>query len=566
MRTRTLPLALLALALLIPEAADAAQDARIIVKREAGASAADVRADAGVRLVERLPLARTEVVAAPAGEASSALRELQADADVVYAELDRPIHAMSNDPLYSSLWGLENAADHDMDVPEAWNLSTGLGTTVAVVDSGVRASHPDLAGRVAGGHDWIDSDDNPNDLYGHGTHVAGTIGATRDNGIGVAGVAPDVTIMPLRVLDANGAGSVAAGAAAFAYAADVGVRVVNASFGGQGFSQTEYNAIANHPGTLYVVAAGNEGENNDGSNATYPCAYNLPNILCVGASDANDQRASFSNYGATTVDVFAPGVGIWSTYTAPDYVQRDGTSMATPHVAGIAALLRARDSTLTADAIKSAILGSADPVASMCGIAVTGGRANAFAALDSLTNGQPPPPDCDGDGVVNAADVCPGVAGVPPAGCPASTPDPTPPTPTTPTPPTNPTTPAKPPADTDGDGRADASDACPTERAVTADGCPLPAFAALSKKVSKRSVRVSVRTDRAATVTVTVERKRCKGKKCRWVRAARKSVATRRNSAAVTVKPLRRASYRAVVTLSSGAGTSKARTLGFKVR
>jgi thermitase len=574
-QVRALLLASAVLALLVPEAALAEE---IIVKREAGASAADVRADAGVRLVDRLRLPRTEVVKAPPGETTAALRALQGDPDVEYAVLDRPVHALSNDSLFPFMWDLHNTGqtggtvDADIDAPEAWGEASGADVEVAVVDSGVKADHPDL-GTIGAGVDWVDGDGDPNDEDGHGTHVTGTIAAVRDNGLGVAGVAPDATVIPLRVLDENGEGDGYAVADALAWAGDHDIRVVNASFGAKGFWQPEHDAIDTHRDTLYVIAAGNGGsdsigDDNDGSNPEYPCSYDLPNIICVGASDANDRRPTFSNFGAATVDLFAPGVDIWSTVPS-GYQRVPGTSMAAPHVTGIAALLLDLNPNLTTAQLKDAILGTVDPSPVLCGLSVTGGRANAFAALNLVLNGVRPTPDCDDDGVRDSVDACPEQAGDGPNGCPASTNPPPPPTPT-PTP--NPT--PIPPADGDGDGRSDASDRCPTERAATADGCPIPAFASLSKKVSScrkgrdctRSVRLTVRTDRAATVRVTVERKRCSRGRCTWRRVTRKTAPAPNRTARVTVKPLRPGAHRAVVTLTSSAGASKPRTLSFRVK
>ena len=196
---RSIPLALLTLALL-PASAAATPTTQIIVKREpglSGAERADIRADADVRFVETLPLPSTEVVAAEPGDVSDALRDLNADPDVVYAERDRPIRATaSDDPIFPYLWGLENrgdiedpfvteVADADTDAPEAWSSSTGAGQTVAVVDSGVDLDHPDLAGQLLDGWDYVGDDDVPEDGEGHGTHVTGTIAAVKDNQEGV---------------------------------------------------------------------------------------------------------------------------------------------------------------------------------------------------------------------------------------------------------------------------------------------------------------------------------------------------------------------------------------------
>ena len=416
---RPLLLAILMLAV-IPASAAANSDTRIIVKRESGLSAAerrDIRADADVRFVEPLPLPQTEIVAARPSDVNDALRDLNADPDVVYAERDRPVHALSNDPHFDKLWGLDNAGtqrftgpndwgvvDADMDVPEAWSASTGAGRTIAVIDTGVDADHPDLGGRVVAGWDLVDDDADADDLNGHGTHVAGTLAATRDNGTGVVGVAPDARILPLRVLDADGNGDVSDAIAAYYLAAERGVAVVNASLGGEGFVQAEYDAIASHPETLFVVAAGNDNQNNDvaAQRPEYPCAYDLNNILCVGASRHNEQRASFSNYGAATVDVFAPGDGIYSAIPGGGYDWNSGTSMATPHVAGTAALLAARNPKLSADEIKDAIVSSAESKGAYTGLAVSGGRANANDALNEL--------DTDEDGKVEGEDNCPAAA------------------------------------------------------------------------------------------------------------------------------------------------------------
>jgi subtilisin family serine protease len=413
---RPVSLAILMLALL-PASAAANSPTQIIVKREAGLSAAerrDIRADADVRFVESLPLPRTEVVAAAPGDVRDALRDLNADPGVVYAERDRPIEALSDDPDFDNLWGLENdgslvftgdpgVADADMDVPDAWASSTGRGRTVAVVDSGVDANHPDLSANVVAGWDLVDDDPVANDLDDHGTHVAGTLAATRDE-TGMVGVAPDARILPLRVLDENGDGLVSDAISAYHLAAERGVAIVNASLGGEGFVQSEYDAIASHPEVLFVVAAGNDGQNNDvaAQSPEYPCSYDLANILCVGASRNNEQRASFSNYGPTTVDLFAPGFGIYSAVPGGGYDWKNGTSMATPHVAGAAALLAARNPELTSEQIKSAIMSSAEPKSTYAGLAVTGGRANANEALLEL--------DTDGDGVAEGEDNCPAIA------------------------------------------------------------------------------------------------------------------------------------------------------------
>ncbi len=293
-----------------------------------------------------------------------------------------------------------------MDVTEAWELSTGADQTVAVVDTGINRAHPDLAGQVFGGYDFLDDDSDPADPNGHGTHVAGTIAAAR-NDIGVAGVAPDSILVPLRALG-PGATDVET-AKAFDWAGDHGVRIVNASLSGADSSPAEYDAIAEHPETLYVVAAGNDGDDVDSLDSAYPCAYDLPNVICVGASDSDDAPADFSNHGTVSVDLFAPGVGILSTQ-GTSYFFKDGTSMATPHVAGAAALVLARNPAQEAAAVKTALLEHGDEIPELATMSVTGRRANANESLLAVTEdvGAAPPfiSDIDGDGVADASDNC----------------------------------------------------------------------------------------------------------------------------------------------------------------
>ena len=417
---RPLFVAILVLAL-VPASSAAITDTRIIVKRQLGLTAAeraDIRADADVRFLKRLPLPRTEVVVALPGDVGDALRDLNADPDVVYAERDRPVRAFAADPdecdPYDDdpanppgpcLWGVDRIFGGQVDA--AWNLSQGARRTVAVIDSGIDAVHPDLVGQVGAGYDFYEDDADPQDPNGHGTHVAGTIAATRENGTGVVGVAPAAKVVPLRALDEFGDGFVSDIIAANDWAGDRGIPVVNESLGAQGFLHSEYESIQRHPETLYVVAAGNSAnDNDDPDTAEYPCAYGidhpeegaaaLENILCVGATDEADLLADFSNFGATSVDLYAPGVDIRSTYFGSLFYL-DGTSMATPHVAAAAALLAARDPSLSTGELKQRILDGAQ--------AVTAGlRLNAFASLGLV------PEDIDGDGVLDATpDNCPTV-------------------------------------------------------------------------------------------------------------------------------------------------------------
>jgi subtilisin family serine protease len=292
------------------------------------------------------------------------------------------VHA-AQEPLAPQLWGLDR-----IGATQAWPSARGAGVTVAVVDSGVDLGHPDLAGRLVPGYDYIGRDATPADESGHGTHVSGTIVAG-ENGVGVEGVAPDAQVMPLRVLDKDGGGYTADIATAFAHAGARGIRVINASLSG-GQSIAVRTSIRTFPNTLFVVAAGNDGVDVDGNSPTYPCALDEPNVLCVGAADGSDQAWRKSNYGATSVDLFAPGTDIVSTWPGGRYANESGTSMATAYTSGVAALLASRQPGWSAAQIKAALLAGADPAAGLAGRAVTGGRLNAARAL-AAANATPAP-------------------------------------------------------------------------------------------------------------------------------------------------------------------------------
>lgn len=411
--------------LLAPGSAHAATASAVpgelIVKFSGNADGGDreaARNQADVTLEHALPVNGLQLVKAQPGQSTSeAAAQLERSPDVAYAEPNqyRRAAAAPNDAYFSYLWGDSNHGQDadggtpgaDIHAPAAWDVTTGSpNVTAAVIDSGIDATHPDLSSQIwtnpgetgggresngidddgngyvddAHGWDFVQGDNNPNDENGHGTHVSGTIAASGNNGQGVAGISWNSRVMPLRVLDANGSGSVAGLIQAYHYAAAKGVRVVNLSLTGSSFSSAEQDAIAAAPNTLFVVAAGNGGSDGSGDNndtgPQYPCSYPLPNIVCVAASDQNDNRASFSNYGAGSVDLAAPGTHILSTVPG-GYSFFDGTSMATPQVTGVASLiLSVRPSESTAD-IKADLLGGADPVPAFAGITVTGGRLDA---------------------------------------------------------------------------------------------------------------------------------------------------------------------------------------------
>ena len=274
-----------------------------------------------------------------------AIAQYKNDPDVEYAEPNYILRAfvIPNDTNFTNLWGLNQTSDADIDAPEAWDITTGSSSVVvAVIDSGV-ANHTDIAsaniwtnaGEICGngldddsnsytddcnGWNFLDDNNNPTDYNTHGTHVSGTIAAIGNNNNGITGVMWNAKIMPLRFLGVSGSGSTADAAAAVTYAANNGARIINASFGGGPYSQTMYDAInyARSRNVLFVAAAGNAGTNNDTTPA-YPASYNLDNIISVAATTQTDALASFSNFGATSVDLAAPGVNIYSSIPVFSY-------------------------------------------------------------------------------------------------------------------------------------------------------------------------------------------------------------------------------------------------------
>ena len=351
-------------------------------------------------------------------------------AAAVFARLDgvraaEPDYVISlsqnpNDPRYldGSLWGLHNTgqagvADADIDGPEGWAVARGTGqTVVAVIDTGVEYTHPDLAanmwrnpGEIAGdgidndsngfiddvfGADFLNRDGNPADDHGHGTHVAGTIGAVGNNGIGVTGVAWTTRIMALKFLGADGRGSTSDAVRAIDYAVANGAKVLNNSWGGGGASTALQSAIqrAGQAGVVFVAAAGNSGSNNDTA-TFYPAGYisTEQNVVVVAATSGSDGLASFSNYGATTVTLGAPGVSILSTVRGGGYGTASGTSMATPQVSGALAVLWDQNPTWSMQQVIAKLSTSVDPIASLAGKTITGGRLNLSKLLATQSTG-----------------------------------------------------------------------------------------------------------------------------------------------------------------------------------
>ena len=383
----------------------------------------------------------------PADKIVTDVKRFIANPVISYAEPNYyafPVSTTPNDPNFNSLWGQHNTGqtggtvDADIDAVEAWTDFTGTTKSiVAVIDSGIEYTHPDLAGNMwsnpgeipgngidddnngwiddVHGYDFADGDANIIDdaaamnscngcAGGHGSHVAGTIGAIGNNGVGVAGVNWDVSLMGLKIFPTAGGGapwSAINGAVNYVtlmrQTYDVNITAINASYGGYTFSQSSMDSIAatNAAGVVFVAAAANNSNNNDGIWKAYPASFDLDGIIAVAATDDRDQLASYSNYGATTVDLGAPGgdlnssrPGIFSTVppsvSSSLYFETQGTSMASPQVAGSVALLRGLRPSLTVQQTKDAILGTVDSASALSGITVTGGRLNLAAAVTEV--------------------------------------------------------------------------------------------------------------------------------------------------------------------------------------
>jgi len=471
-------------------------------------------------------------------------------------------------PICQRVLGQAGVADADIDAPEAWSLgATGAGVTVAVVDTGINLAHPDLAARIATnpgesgggretnnvdddhdglvddwrGWDWVAGDNDPSDENGHGTHVSGTIAAAQD-AVGVSGVAPDARILPLRVLDATGSGSSSAVAAAFDLAGRMNIPVVNASLGSSGVSNAERSAIQAHPNTLYVVAAGNDGHDDDVT-PTYPCALPLGNVVCVGATDNRDARASFSNVGAASVDLFAPGVGVLSSYGS-GYGYMSGTSMATPHVAGTLALLRQAAPALNSAQLKQGLLDGADREASLAGLSVTGARLNAASAIQAVRS----------------------VAGLPPLvpydPVPAD-PAPATPAPSTPSPSPSPSPVPSRPAPAPAPSAPRPSPARPAPRLHRLVAAPATAIVCRAGAAAcrPRPAQLSFAASSAATVTAQVQRRACTGSRCTYRTAATVTVAAAAGTTRLAIGTGRTArlapgAYRVRLVAAAGGATS----------
>ena len=390
----------------------------VLVRIEASASAAAVEsihsladADDGKRLAGLQSGAAIWRLHSRSKNAEALVAALAKNPHVEYVEPNYILElvAAPNDPQYGQLWGLKNTGQlisgstgfggSDIDAESAWTITTGSSSVVVgVVDTGIDYTHPDLAANMwsnpggkgnvacgAGTHGFnaITNSCDPMDDHDHGTHCAGTIGAVGNNNVGVAGVNWNVSLMALKFIASSGYGTTADAIQAIDFAVQakidgVNVRVLSNSWGGGAFSKALLDVInkANENDILFVAAAGNDGTSND-IYPHYPSNYATQNMISVAATENRDGLAYFSNYGATTVHLGAPGVSVLSTTPGNSYSYFSGTSMATPHVAGVAALLLAKTPGLSTAEVKETILESTDPLPSLEGRTVTGGRLNA---------------------------------------------------------------------------------------------------------------------------------------------------------------------------------------------
>ena len=361
----------------------------------------------------------------PAGRTvADAVAMFSANPDVLYAEPDFKVHAtdvVPNDPRFvdGSQWALNNAGQSggtsgdDIGAEAAWGITTGTGlVTVAVLDTGIDYTHPDLAGNIwtnvgeipgngkdddgdgfiddVYGYDFANNDGDPIDDDGHGTHVAGTIGAVGNNGIGIAGIAWNVKLMAVKFLDSRGVGDVSGAIKGLNFAVAHGATISNNSYGADGYSKAFADAIkaAGKAGHIFVAAAGNGGEDHVGDdldkNPSYPAGYatDIDNVISVAATDRNDRLTAWSDFGAKSVTLAAPGASIVSTYKGGGYATLSGTSMAAPHVVGVFALVRDLHPEWSNKQAIDAVLKSVEPLAGLSGKVATGGRVDAAKALD----------------------------------------------------------------------------------------------------------------------------------------------------------------------------------------
>jgi len=279
----------------------------------------------------------------------AAVAALERNPKVAYVEGDGECYALAE----TLPWGVDR-----IDAELVHPTTKGSGINVAVIDTGIDTTHPDLDGNYAGGYDFVNKDSDPQDDNGHGTHCAGII-AAEDNDIGVIGVAPEASLYALKVLDARGGGSYSDVIAAIQWAVDHSMRIASMSLGGSFYSEALETACKNayEAGVLLVAAAGNSGNRSGkGDNVTYPARFD--SVIAVAATDTRNRRASWSSTGPA-VELAAPGVNIYSTLLNGRYGTMSGTSMACPHVSGAAALVMAAHPGLPADGVRQQLDGTA---------------------------------------------------------------------------------------------------------------------------------------------------------------------------------------------------------------
>lgn len=367
----------------------------LLVKFKPGISALSAQGSlntAGLQPLEVFPQGNVIRLEVPPGQELAKMAELMARGDVEVAEPNYIAYALDtlpNDSFYSNQWGLTK-----IGAPAAWDITTGgSNVVIAVVDTGIDLSHPDFScsGKLLPGWDFVHDSGFPDDDHGHGSHVAGIAAACANNGAGITGLAWGARLLPVKVLDSLGNGYYSNVAEGIRYAADQGARIINLSLGGPSTSVILEDAIqyAYNRGALVVAAAGNCAVGGWGCGSTlnpifYPAAY--PTVLAVAATDENDNRASFSEYHPY-VAVAAPGLDIYSTFKDGEYTSLSGTSMATPYVSGLAALIWSLDPSSSRDQVRSVMETTADDLGSPGKDDYFGyGRINARRALAQLTS------------------------------------------------------------------------------------------------------------------------------------------------------------------------------------
>ena len=400
---------------------------QLIVQLRASARAADalaVRGSVNATVVHRFKFIDAELWQIDGISVADAITSLGRDSRVDFVEPNYIVHieqvagdkqvvnaVIPNDTRFPDQWGLYNTGqaggipDADIDATEAWDVTTGGSVLVGLIGTGVDYNHVELANsifsnpnEIAGnnidddlngyiddvrGWDFFNNDNNPIDDHGHTTHCAGIMAAAGNNGVGVAGVSWSARIIPLKFLGSTGSGNIANGIKALEYAAMMGAKFTHNPWGGGPFSQAHYNAIQ-ATGLLFVTGVGTANANQD-LNPFYPSSYDLANIVAVAGTSNTDAKASFSSFGATSVDLGAPAVSIVGTYPFNQYNTFTGTSQAASFVAGAACLLFDAAPWLSALSAKDKILSSVDVIPALNGLWVTSGRLNVANMLATVT-------------------------------------------------------------------------------------------------------------------------------------------------------------------------------------